>query len=54
MKDWQKQDNDSLALHLEFWLALNEELTEQQKKFFEEVIWRLRLTSYELKEGKNE
>lgn len=53
MKPWEKQDNDSLALHLEFWAALEEGLTEHQKKFFDEVVWRLRLASYELKEDEN-
>lgn len=41
----QDLTNDDLALHIEFWMALEETLTEGQKSFFEEVIWRLRMMS---------
>lgn len=44
MKSPREYTNDELAIHLELWVALNEELTERQKDFFEEFVWRLRLT----------
>lgn len=43
MKTISKYTNDDMALHIEFWLSLNGELTEGQVKFFEEVAWRLRM-----------
>jgi len=48
----QDLTNDELALHIEFWMSLNDELTEGQKGFFEEVIWRFRMMSD--KENNNE
>lgn len=45
MKSPTQFTNEDLALHIELWTALNEELTENQKKYFEEVVWRLRLMS---------
>lgn len=45
--------NDELALHIEFWASLNEELTDMQRKFFDEAVWRLRLTT-DKEKSKNE
>lgn len=45
MKSPSQFTNEDLALHIELWTMLNEELTEDQKKYFEEVVWRLRLMS---------
>lgn len=45
MKTPSEFTNDELSLLLELWVALNENLTDSQKKYFEEVIWRLRLTA---------
>lgn len=45
MKEPRKLTNDELALHLELWVALNEELTTNQLSYFEEILFRLRLTS---------
>lgn len=43
MKSPSQITNEDLALHIELWAMLNEELTEGQRKYFEEVVWRLRL-----------
>lgn len=43
MKSPSQITNEDLALHIELWAMLNESLTEEQKKYFEEVVWRLRL-----------
>jgi len=41
---WEEMTNDDLALHLEFWLVADGTVsTDNQKTFFEEVAWRLRL-----------
>lgn len=53
MKSPKDFTNDELALHLELWVALNDELTESQEKYFEEVIWRLRLTADKEQEKSN-
>lgn len=46
MKDPKKLSNDDLALHLDFWTVLQEtELTDRQKEFFKEIVWRLRLAA---------
>lgn len=54
MKLPKELTNDELALHLELWLTLNEELTEGQKEYFEEFIWRLRMTPDMEQETSNE
>jgi len=41
--DPRKMSNDELALNIEFWAMVNTDLTEGQMKFFEEVVWRLRM-----------
>lgn len=50
----QDLTNDELALHIEFWSSLDDSLTEGQKKFFEEVVWRLRLMVEKEQENTNE
>lgn len=45
MKDPRELSNDDLAVHIEIWAVLNEELTDSQMRYFNEVIWRLRLMS---------
>lgn len=50
MKTPSQFTNEDLALHIELWMMLNEELTDSQKKYFEEVIWRLRLMNNTEKE----
>lgn len=49
----QNLTNDELALHIEFWMALEETLTDGQKNFFGEVIWRLRMMTDVEKEQEN-
>lgn len=43
MKTPQELTNDELALHLELWTVLNDQLSDSQIKYFDELIWRLRL-----------
>lgn len=50
----QDLTNDELALHIEFWMSLEGSLTDGQKSFFEEVIWRLRLMVEKEQENNNE
>ena len=53
MKAPSELTNDELALHVEFWAALNEDLTDGQKKYFEELVWRLRLLPDKEQENSN-
>jgi len=54
MRPWEKHTNDDLALNLEVWLDLDGKVsTERQRKFFEEIIWRLLMTDNPLKEKEN-
>lgn len=46
--------NDLLAQHIELWMELEKNLTDGQKDFFREVLWRLRLTFDFEEERKNE
>lgn len=50
MKPWTKCTNEELVIHLELWAALEENLTQRQKEFFEEVTWRLLLSSANTRE----
>jgi hypothetical protein len=50
----QDLSNDELALHIEFWMSLEGSLTDAQKSFFEEVVWRLRLMVEKEQENNNE
>lgn len=43
--DPKKMSNDTLALSVELWTLTNDNLTDVQKQFFAEVIWRLKLMS---------
>lgn len=48
MKPWNKLTNDELALHLELWLNLDGRVSDKnQRDFFDEITWRLRLTKEE-------
>lgn len=45
-KPWTKVTNEEMALHLELWLNLDGRVESQsQVDFFDEVCWRLRLTT---------
>jgi hypothetical protein len=52
MKLPREMTNEELAMHLELWTALNDELLPGQVAFFEEAIWRLRLM-VEVQDGKS-
>jgi hypothetical protein len=54
MVDPRKMTNDDLALHIEFWANMNQELTIGQLAFFDEVVWRLRLLVDKEQETSNE
>lgn len=56
MKPWSKMSNEELALHLDLWLDLDGRVeSKQQVEFFNELVWRLRLSEWNLQEGmKNE
>lgn len=43
--DPRKMTNDTLAITLELWAMTNDELTTAQLAYFDEIIWRLKLTS---------
>lgn len=43
MKLPKEMTNEELAMHVEFWFTVNQDLSEIQKAFFEEVVFRLRL-----------
>lgn len=52
MNNPKELTNDALALHLELWAELSkEELTHEQYKYFEEIVWRLKLMSDKEKEN---
>lgn len=53
MKKPSELTNDDLALNIELWAMINPDLTEGQKKYFEEVVWRLRMMVDKEKENKN-
>lgn len=46
MKEPKEMTNEELALHIEMWLAYGDtNLNTNQLSYFDEVIWRLRLTN---------
>lgn len=53
MKPPKDITNDDLALHIEFWYSVNDQLTERQKSYFEETVWRLRMMVDHSKEKEN-
>lgn len=52
MKPWRGMTNEELVLHLELWLDLDGRVqSSNQVEFFQEVCWRLMMTSFEGKEA---
>ncbi len=43
--DPRKMPNDTLALTLELWAMTNDDLTASQLAYFDEIAWRLKLTT---------
>ena len=41
--DPRKMPNDTLALCLELWAMTNDELTDSQLAYFDEIAWRLKM-----------